>query len=88
MKCCADRCIYVPIGIGSKSISAYYGAMLGTWLNYKYVIIMDDDTRLPKELGKILNNPLDCDAYCMAISAASNENPNTISDKTKILIGL
>jgi len=48
MHCCNKRAIYVPINIGSKSISAYYGAMLGDWLGYKYVIVMDDDTRLPK----------------------------------------
>ena len=88
MKCCDKRSLYVPIGLGSKSVSAYYGAMFGDWLGYNYVIVMDDDTRLPRELGKVLGNRLECDAYCMAISASSNENPTTISKSAKILIGL
>jgi hypothetical protein len=88
MECCKDKGIYVPINIGSKSISAYYGAMLGDYLGYEYVMVMDDDTRLPKEMGKVLNQPLDCDAYCMAIAATSNENQSQISQSAKLLIGL
>ena len=55
MECCAGRAVYVPVGIGSKSVSAYYGAMLGSWLGYEFVIVMDDDTRLPLELGTVLS---------------------------------
>ncbi|CAL6029449.1 Glycosyltransferase [Hexamita inflata] len=88
MQCCANRSIYVPICIGSKSVSAYYGGMLGQYLGYEYVIVMDDDTRLPQGLTKILNGRLECDAYCMAIAASSNENPDQISQSAQILIGL
>ena len=78
MDSCKNRAVYVPTGLGSKSVSAYYAAKLGSWLGYEYVIIMDDDTRLPRELGKVLSGSLDCDAYCMAIAASSNENPDNI----------
>lgn len=54
-KCCEGRGVYVPVAIGSKSISAYYGAILCNYLGYEYVIIMDDDTRLPKEMATILS---------------------------------
>lgn len=88
MECCARRCVYVPIGIGSKSISAYYGAMLGNWLGYEYVIVMDDDTRLPLEMTSVLNQPLDCEAYCFAIAAASNDDPAKVPGSAKLIIAL
>ncbi|KAH0571674.1 putative Glycosyltransferase [Spironucleus salmonicida] len=87
-KCCENRSIYVPIAMGSKSIAAYYGALLGQHLGYEYCIVMDDDTRLPRELGIVLNSDLKDDAYCMAIAASSNDDLSTISNKARLLIGL
>lgn len=86
MECVGNRGVYVPLALGSKSISAYYGAILGRWLNYEYCIVMDDDTQLCQELGVILNGTLSCDAYCMAIAAASNEEH--VSGTAKFLIGI
>ena len=80
--------MYIPVAIGSKSVSAYYGALFGKLLGYKYCIVMDDDTRLPPELGIVLNQELKDDAYCFAIAASSNDDLSTISNTSRLLIGL
>lgn len=73
MECCSGRAIYVPLAIGSKSACAYYGSILSKWLGYQWCIVMDDDTMIPREMGKALSGELKCDAYCFAIAATSND---------------
>ncbi|GIQ85518.1 hypothetical protein KIPB_007195, partial [Kipferlia bialata] len=83
---CDGRAVYCPFNIGSKSLCAYYGAMLAHWLGYEYVIVMDDDTQLPMELRMVLDGQLDADAYCMAISAACNDENPDIRTETLVAI--
>ncbi|TNJ27317.1 putative Glycosyltransferase [Giardia muris] len=91
MECCAGRAVYVPLAIGSKSCSAYYGAILSNWLGYEFCLIMDDDTILPRELAAVLGGELSCDAYAIAIAAAYNEtegSTETLSKTSKMIVGL
>ena len=44
MEACMNKAVYVPIGLGSKSICCYYGAIHSEWLNYEFALVMDDDT--------------------------------------------
>ena len=93
MECCEGRAVYVPLAIGSKSCSAYYGSILSSWLGFEYCIVMDDDTVLPRELAPVLSGELTCDAYAIAIAATYNETgpggqPTNLSKTSKMIVGL
>lgn len=78
---CRDRCVYCPLKIGSKSVSAYYAGVMCARLGYKYCIVMDDDTLLQPSMGVFLHDPdnLNCAAYAFAISSTNPDGTTVLT---------
>jgi hypothetical protein len=70
-RACEGQAVYGFLHVPSKSVSAYYGAVLARFRHYEYVLVMDDDTLLPAELAAVLARPLRCAAYALAIAATA-----------------
>ena len=88
---CNGRAHYCPLQMGSKSISVYYTAIILQMLSYELCLLIDDDVRLPSNLGAVLSTtPLEGAGYALAIKA-SHDNPKADAPHTlgqRLLVGL